>query len=257
MRRIGTGRAAWAVVAVSAALFGGGCQGGDDEEAGGGGVTLETYGGIVVLAAGPDGATAYGAFFSRYEPFEPVLIPGATDTCVQGTLEGGDDGDDADFTYLDVGSEMTAASGTVDVDAARSNDFGLLYIGTSDETFPWDADYVVSISGSAAADRGPIGTVRVPAPAELEGAPEVVPGEPLALAFTRHVGADWIDVVVTSDDEETIWSCRSKDDGSFTLPADVTESVGAGASIELIPNAHARGEVAGRDVYLFARPYEG
>lgn len=220
----------WIVVAGCAAVAAGafGCSGGS-KSSGGGSITLTPTGGVVLFAASASQVFARAEFYSNVTPAPaPFTLEFGTDTCeLVNTSTSGN----PTVTDLSVGSTVTFASGAATLVAMKDTTSGITYGFFQTMTVPLGADYTIAVSGTGAIAAGTIGTVHVPRVPTLSGTPTLTPGSPANISFTANTGADYITVNVASSDGSVEYACNSKDDGSFTIPADVTTAVGAGADV--------------------------
>lgn len=223
----------WIVFAGCAAVAAGafGCSGGSKSSGGGGSITLTLTGGVVLLAANASQVFANAEFYSNVTPAPaPFTLQFGTDTCeLVNTSTSGN----PTVTDLNVGSTVTFVSGATTLVAMKDTTSGISYGLFQAASVPLGADYTIAVSGTGAIAAGTIGTVRVPMIPTLSGTPTLTPGSPANISFTANTGADYITVDVASSDGSVDYICNSKDDGTFTIPADVTTAVGAGADVSL------------------------
>lgn len=205
-----------------------GCSGGEDEAGSGGSISSDNYGGLIVLlAGGAAGGYALAEFYSAVTPLgQTIEIPGPSNECEL------DVDDNYTFTYEDVGSSVTFASGAATLTAVESTGGGAIYYATPGVVagnYPTNADYEIAVTGGAS-----IGTLYVPNPVTLDGSPTTVAGQPLDITYSINTGADVIYIGVENAAGTVSYSCYSSDDGAFTIPAEVTTDVGAGADIFVV-----------------------
>lgn len=230
--RIGLVAGALASITMAAACTGGGGDGG-----GSGSLTFRAgdVGGFVFIAAGDAGAQGGGAFYSGVatgDPNETVTIEYGTDDCVIPEADTGTAGD-ITFNYLDVGASLTGVSGAFTLTMAKDTSDGIQYSGFQPGAAPANADWTVSNSGSGAVPAGTIATVHVPTAVVDGGNGDIVSGSAQEITWTGGESANIFSINVSDSNGDVVYECSPANDGSFTLPIEVTTAAGAGGTYDL------------------------
>ena len=206
--------------------------GGCSEEASDGGSPLlelsvsETIGQLTLQAEGTD-AGASGVFYSSWSP-DRTLHFGPFDECFP--LWTGTDtvvemnvGPEITFSY---GGSLLSATATVTTGGGYYNGY------SADGPFPTGVEYTVSIPGAGTVDAVSFGLF---APGAVSPAPlpTIVPGEPFEIEFNEGSGADWIRISVSDSSGGNAHACLAEDDGSFTVPGDISELIGANPNVNV------------------------
>lgn len=230
--------------AVAMAIFattGVGCSGGDS---GGGGVTID--GGVVGVYLGSGFTAVSASFYSDISPKPASARLTPTDECE--LQEAGDPGSTT-ITYLDVGAEVEAVSGSTTVVASRDTSGGAInYFGLLSSVGPANATYSISVAGSADLEAGQIAEIFVPDTLTIP-LPAIVPGESLTLEWTA-TGADSIFLLLGDAGATVSYYCSVEDDGTFVVPGEVTQAVGADGGMYFGNTNFHTVEVNGRTVLL-------
>lgn len=222
---------ACALVSVAAAAA---CTGGDDGGGGGGSVNLRIgdIGGFVLVAAGSQGGFGNAALYDEVvvgNPDEVVEIAFGNDECIPPTAD-----TEITYSYLDAGASMTAVSGSFSVPMLKDTTDGITYGGFVSGAAPSGTDWTVSNSGSGAVPAGTIVSVYVPTKLEYSGTGQITtPGTAQEVEWTGAAGANYVSVTVFDSNDEQVYECRPANDGSFTIPAQVTTAAGAGGTFEI------------------------
>ena len=215
------------VASLAAMSMVAGCTGGEDEAGSGGSIESDNYGGLIVLATGgASGGFALAEFYTAVSPAGQIIeIPGPSNECEL------DVADSFTFTYSDVGNSVTFASGASTLTAVKSTAGGAIFYSTPGivaGNYPTDATYDIGVTGGDS-----IGSLYVPNAVTLDGSPSTVAGEPLDITYSINTGADVITIAVSNLAGTVNYVCYSSDDGAYTIPAEVTTAVGAGADISV------------------------
>lgn len=247
-------------------LLGVGCSAGSGG-GGGGGVALTTdeYGGYVrvgggdVFGTGDDYITLSAGFVSDFTvtPDPGTITIGATDGCELYELPP-DPPPPISQTCFDVGdvratsNAVTVISGEQDSDCLYENELlGVLAGNTT---------WTITVGGSAEIEAGAeVGEISVPQSqsATLVGTPTIVPGEPLDLEW-NETNSDIVYLFVTQPwstpaiSGPIAYTCAAKDDGSFTVPAAITQAVGSSGYVWIANQTVASARVHDRTVLLFS-----
>lgn len=231
-----------------------GCTGGDDGT--GGGITVDPseYGGFaLILSITGAGTVGQAQFFSAVSGVtEPFTVEFGTDECVADTTGGGG----GTFTDLDVGASATFETGANQLVMLRDTSGGISYDGFVSTAFPTDAAYTLSVVGTGAIPAQTVGSVLMPS-ILVPTVGTLTPGEPLEVTWTGGDGASF--VVINVDDGSTnptvSYSCNVANDGSFSIPGDVTTAVGANGSVTVFPTTVELGSLEGRTVLMQSVPF--
>ena len=240
----------WIVIAGCGLVAGGalGCSGGKSGGGGGGSITLTLDGGVVFLAANSSQRFASAEFYSSVSPAPtPFTLEFGTDTCELSTTS---TSGNPTVTSRSVGSTVSFTSGATTIVATKDTSSGITYGVFEGIGAPLGADYTVAVSGTAGIAAGTIGTLHVPLAAVLTGTPTLTPGSPSDIVFTPNTGADYVTVQVSNAGDTVSYSCNSKDDGSFTIPANVTSAVGATGQVSVQSIKFGKITFDGKEVVL-------
>lgn len=210
------------------------CTGGGG---GGGGFTITAgnVSGFVVVGAGADFALGQAVFYSGVatgDPNESFTLEFETDDCELPIAEPGT-ANEVTFNYLDVGSTVTFEGGTLTIVANRDTSDGIVYFNFASPGDPNAANWTVTNSGTPTVPAGTIANVEVPTALEYAGAGSLTPGQPEEVTWTGATGANYVSIEVYDVNDEFVYSCAPKNDGAFTIPAEVTTAAGTGGYFDI------------------------
>lgn len=177
------------------------------------------------------------------------MLPVASDECVLDT--------DVPFpalniTFRDVGPSITAVSGGFTVTAARdtSQPPDIFYDG-----FQAGAYTTGSYAITAGADS--LRSITIPGPVEwTNSGVTIVPGEPLELTFTPNSGSSYVEIWLENALGDVVYNCYVEADGSFTVPGDITNEIGADGFVDVESGGwHAIGTIDGKKLLLSGYNY--
>lgn len=230
-----------------------GCTGGDGGGGGGGTqvITVADYGGFIAVEASEGSAYLSAVFFSDLSvtPDPGPIRIGATDECV---LEEDTGNPTVSVTFLDVGADVTATSGANTIVAVKDTSGGIFYSG--DGTGDVDMTYDISVAGSGDVAAGQIASIYVPPPMVQPSSLTIVPGTPLNITWTP-TGSDVVEIYLEDFDFTVSYQCSVEDDGSFTVPGDVTTAIGADGDVYLWNHSSDVITFEGRKVVLSGEPF--
>lgn len=246
------------LIALATMFLAAGCTGG--EGGGGGGIAWSDLGGFVSLYVDEGfGGDLYGTFIEDIDwPGDTpskIKLDSASDKCKLDDFDGGSF-DQPTVTYFDVGATISAnGPDAADIVANRFVDVDGTYYEGYEATATSPGTYVISVSGAGDVAAGEIGSIVAPSAIDFIGNPVVVPGEPLELEFTNNTGADVVYIYLEHSIEDIYYTCSVEDDGSFTVPASVTEELDADAYVDIDSSSVDVVEVDGRKVILSASAF--
>jgi hypothetical protein len=220
-----------------------------------GGVKIDpsNFGGVVDIIASGSIASMDAQFISGGscdpEPAFYGVVP--TDQCVKAAAAGCS----SSRTYSDAGPSVRAKSGATTITATRATSGSEITYSSPDTPAPRDADYQISVDGSASFPAGDIGIVHVPKHVTVTGGGTFSPGEPFTLNLSGVEGATAVDLVL-SDGGSKIYACRVTPAATFVVPGFVTLDLGNFFRIDYQSAVSAdKVTVNGREVLLLGVSY--
>ena len=228
-----------------------GCTSGDDDDDDGGflDILADPFGGVFVVFNDGASGQAFGSFFTAATPEPPPFgFAPEPDECL---LDADSAEPEYEATWADLGEQITVSGGSTTITALRDSGFGISYGGFIETPMDQGIDYTIANSGSETFPADTLVRMRLPGIPVFTASPPLVAGEALDLEF-NVTGADAVVLEVQSNGDLG-YTCFVRDDGSFTIPAEVTAAVGSGGTYSLGGAASGRiVEIGDREaIFLF------
>lgn len=236
--------------ALVAACAGGGAGG---SGSGGSALTITKDAGEVHVIARAAGGVAAAELFSDVQPAHATTVRLDDDQCKPRPTSAGP----TTSVPLDAGTSLALVTSTSSIAIPAT---GVGSWAASGLELAADGDYALTNSGGPDLPAGTIAQLHTPKQPVLLGVatpPPITPGTPLDLTFTTPTGASTVIIEVTggSGASAVDYLCDSKDDGTFTIPAEVTSAAGAGATYTISAVSLQKVSLAGRDLLVRAETH--